>query len=202
MKKRNVKAVLMSLTIAATIVLSELGSAFPVNAEEITEETYDVNEEVLENPVALAETGADHLIINQVYGSGENEDTPIANSFVEIYNPTGESVSLAGYSLKIGSDMLELSDASLAPGASWLIIGNKKTITDEFITYDLPEADQNWAVTISNKNYTVELQNSGTAVDSVTADQNEKAVKISKQKSLRSINYADTDTYADFSLVR
>lgn len=201
MKKRNVKAVLMSLTIAATIVLSELGSAFPVNAEEITEETYDVNEEVLENPVALAETGADHLIINQVYGSGENEDTPIANSFVEIYNPTGESVSLAGYSLKIGSDMLELSDASLAPGASWLIIGNKKTITDEFITYDLPEADQNWAVTISNKNYTVELQNSGTAVDSVTADQNEKAVKISKQKSLRRINYADTDTYADFSLV-
>lgn len=201
MKNKNVKAVLMALTIAATTLFSEFGSVLPVNAEEITVEADDTTEEMSENPVALAETGVDHLIINQVYGSGENDDTPIANSFVEIYNPTGESVNLGGYSLQIGSDMLELSDASLAPGASWLVIGNEKTVTDEFITYDLPEADQNWAVTISNKNYTVELQNSGTAVDSVTADQNEKAVKISKQKSLRRIDYADTDTYADFTLV-
>lgn len=84
MRKKNVKAMLMALAITATTLFSELGSALPVNAEEIETETDDVNEEMLENPVVLAETSVDHLIINQVYGGGKGR-TPIANSFYEDY---------------------------------------------------------------------------------------------------------------------
>lgn len=85
MRKKNVKAMLMALAITATTLFSELGSALPVNAEEIETETDDVNEEMLENPVVLAETSVDHLIINQVYGGGGKGRTPIANSFYEDY---------------------------------------------------------------------------------------------------------------------
>ena len=35
--------------------------------------------------------------IDQIYGGGGKEDTPIANSFVELYNPSDNVVELTGY---------------------------------------------------------------------------------------------------------
>lgn len=228
MKSKRAKSVVMALTLAVITLFSELSGVLSVQAAEVTQDAetevaQDAETEVkeTENSAEIVEAvtaevtqqgepvpgdgpkaGADHLIINQVYGGGGKGSTPISNSFIELYNPTAGNVSLSGYSVQIGSDALSLTaDATLAAGASWLIVGAAETTTDEFLTYDLPKADQTWEITISNKNYTVTLLNGGTEVDAVTADEKVSEVKVSKQKSLRRKNYADTDTNADFEII-
>ncbi len=144
----------------------------------------------------------DHLIINQVYGGGGKSDTPITNSFIELYNPTDENVSLSGYSIVSGSDQLLLTTGeTIESGKSYLIVCNSEITTDDYITYDLPEADQTWEYTISNKSYSISLMNGENEVDKAVADQNVDALKISKQKSLRRIDHADTDTNSDWEIV-
>ena len=50
------------------------------------------------------------LLIDQVYGGGGKGDTPIANSFIELYNPGESAVDLTGYSLVYGENTLDLTD--------------------------------------------------------------------------------------------
>lgn len=51
----------------------------------------------------------DHLVISQLYGGGGNSGATFTNDYVEIYNPTGISFDLAGWSLQYAS----------AAGTSW-----------------------------------------------------------------------------------
>jgi endonuclease G len=51
----------------------------------------------------------DHLVISQLYGGGGNSGATLTNDYVEIYNPTGISFNLAGWSLQYAS----------AAGTSW-----------------------------------------------------------------------------------
>src|SRR5205085_753853 len=51
----------------------------------------------------------DHLVISQLYGGGGNSGATLTNDYVEIYNPTGVSFNLAGWSLQYAS----------AAGTSW-----------------------------------------------------------------------------------
>ncbi|HEV2834171.1 MAG TPA: DNA/RNA non-specific endonuclease, partial [Pyrinomonadaceae bacterium] len=51
----------------------------------------------------------DHLVISQLYGGGGNSGATLSNDYVEIYNPTGISFNLAGWSLQYAS----------AAGTSW-----------------------------------------------------------------------------------
>jgi DNA/RNA endonuclease G (NUC1) len=51
----------------------------------------------------------DHLVISQLYGGGGNSGATLANDYIEIYNPTGISFNLAGWSLQYAS----------AAGTSW-----------------------------------------------------------------------------------
>jgi endonuclease G len=51
----------------------------------------------------------DHLVISQLYGGGGNSGATFTNDYVEIYNPTGVSFNLAGWSLQYAS----------AAGTSW-----------------------------------------------------------------------------------
>ena len=147
----------------------------------------------------------DHLIINQVYGGGGKGDTPIQNSFIELYNPTDNEVSLNGYSIVIEDKTLPLTaDAKIGSKKSYLIICAAEDNTDEVddLTYDLPEADQTWVdLAIDNKNYTISLKNRNQEVDQVTADEKVPAIKVSKQKSLRRKNYQDTNTNDDWEIV-
>ena len=141
------------------------------------------------------------LIIDQVYGDGGKDETPIANSFVELYNPNNESVCLAGYTLTYGEKTLTLDESKSIPAhGSYLIVGAAADTTDEFKTYDLPEADQTCDWTIGNKEYTIELKKGDTILDSVTAGGGD-ATKVSKQKSLQRVDHADTDTDNDFRIV-
>lgn len=46
-----------------------------------------------------------HVIINQIYGGGEKIDaddieTPVSHAFIELYNPTDETVILDNWSLQ------------------------------------------------------------------------------------------------------
>ncbi|MGM9640196.1 MAG: choice-of-anchor I family protein [Faecousia sp.] len=140
------------------------------------------------------------LLIDQVYGGGGKGETPISNSFIELYNPGSEAVELAGYTLQMGDKALELTGVIPANG-SYLVVGAAESTTDAFLTCDLPTADLTCDWVISNKNYTVKLMNGDAEVDSVTADENVAAVKVSKQKSLRRVNHADTDTNDDFQVI-
>ncbi len=140
------------------------------------------------------------LLIDQVYGGGGKGDTPISNSFVELYNPNDEAVALTGYTLVNGADALDLTGTIPAKG-SYLIVGAAESTSDDYLTYDLPTADQTCSWTISNKNYTIKLMNGETEIDSVTANEDVAAVKVSKQKSLKRSNHADTDTNNDFQII-
>ena len=51
----------------------------------------------------------DHLVISQLYGGGGNSGATFTNDYIEIYNPTGISFNLAGWSLQYAS----------ATGTSW-----------------------------------------------------------------------------------
>lgn len=140
-------------------------------------------------PAAFAADEPAALIIDQVYGGGGKGETPISNSFIELYNPTGEVVSLSGYSLVYGDKTMDLTGTIPAKG-SYLIVGAAETTTDDYLTYDLPDADQTCDWTINNKSYTIELKYGEDAIDSVTA-RNSDATKISKQKSLKRSNHGE-----------
>lgn len=65
----------------------------------------------------------------------------------------------------------------------------------------MPRADKTWEYTIDNKNYTISLKNGEVTVDEAVADSSVANLKISKQKSLRRINYTDTDSQSDWEIV-
>ncbi|MGN0370065.1 MAG: choice-of-anchor I family protein [Butyrivibrio sp.] len=140
-------------------------------------------------PTAFAGTEKTDPIIEQIYGGGGKGETPIFNSFIELYNPSGEEIDLSAYSLKYGDKTLNLNGVIPANG-SYLIVGAAEATTDEFLTYDLPDADKTCDWIINNKNYTIELLNDGTTVDSVTAGDSAET-KISKQKSLKRTDHGD-----------
>lgn len=139
------------------------------------------------------------LLIDQVYGGNAKGETPIANNFIELYNPNADAVDLSGYVLTYGDKSLELTGTISANG-SYLIVGAAEATSDDFLTYDLPEADLTCDWVIDNKSYTITLKNGESTVDSVTAGGSD-TTKISKQKSLKRIDHADTDADADFTLV-
>jgi DNA/RNA endonuclease G (NUC1) len=71
----------------------------------------------------------DHVVISQVYGGGGNTGDPAAtlkNDFIELYNPTANTVSLNGWSVQYASasgstwTVTDLS-GSIAPGQYYLI---------------------------------------------------------------------------------
>ncbi|MGN0587835.1 MAG: lamin tail domain-containing protein, partial [Oscillospiraceae bacterium] len=137
-----------------------------------------------EEPAQTAE-----LLIDQVYGGGGKSETPISNSFIELYNPDSADKDISAYSLVYDGLTLALSGTIPANG-SYLIVGASEETTDDFLTYDLPDADMTCDWVISNKSYTIKLMKDDTEVDSVTAGDS-SATKISKQKSLKRNDHGD-----------
>lgn len=145
--------------------------------------------DALQNENDITETVSAQPIIEQIYGGGGKGDTPIANSFIELYNPADAEIDLSGYTLSDGTNTLPLSGKIPAKG-SYLIIGAAEETTDEFLTCDLPQADLTCEWIINNKSYTISLSKDSEEVDAVTAG-NSPETKISKQKSLKRINHGD-----------
>lgn len=59
-------------------------------------------------PQVKAQT-ADHVVISEVYGGGGNSGAFYTHDFIELYNPTGQAVSLSGWTIQYAS----------AAGATW-----------------------------------------------------------------------------------
>lgn len=193
MRKMNTRFVSFGLALA--MMSQGIGANMVLAAE-------PAKQPVVQTQSFTKQAAADHLLINQVYGGNGKGETPISNSFIELYNPTSDDIQLKGYTLSFGeATSLELSNVTLKAGTSWLIVCKQEITTDELLTYDLPEADQNWDIAINNKNYTLTLKNSQGVVDSATANDKVDDIKVSKQKSLRRVNYVDTDTNDDWDVI-
>ncbi|MED4785003.1 chitobiase/beta-hexosaminidase C-terminal domain-containing protein [Brevibacillus choshinensis] len=69
---------------------------------------------------------ADHVVISEVYGGGGNSGSFYKNDFIELYNPTGQAVSLSGWTVQYASaagsiwQKTELS-GSIPPNGYYLI---------------------------------------------------------------------------------
>ena len=138
-----------------------------------------------------ADTGEGTVFISHVYGGGGKGETPIANNFIELQNTGSTECDLTGYTLVYGEKTVDLAGNTIPAGGSFLITGAAETTTDELLSLDLPEADMTCNWVIDNKNYTIELKNSDSTVDTVTAAEDTER-EVSKQKSLK--HNAD-DTY-------
>ncbi len=173
-----------------------------------------------------------HLIINQIYGGGGKSDTPFTHSFIELYNPTDSTINLSGYALSYSSnrpnnhlgstidtsgnlqiDTLELT-GSIPPKHSFLIRGASETTSATYIKYSLINSDLDWPTRYIDNDKTIELKlfnNEGNQVDAVSnratdftniGEGDSPATATSKQKSLRRVNFVDTNNnFADFSLL-
>ena len=75
-------------------------------------------------------TGPDHLVIRQLYGGGGNSGATLRNDFVQLFNPSNATISLAGMSLQYGSaagttwsGITTLpADKSIPPGGVFLVL--------------------------------------------------------------------------------
>lgn len=154
-----------------------------------------------------------HLIINQVYGGGMNDKTPVSHSFVELYNPTDSAVDLDGYSLGYLSggengaaateQKLSLS-GTLPAYTSYLVrCEEQDASTPELIKFSVKKFDQEWEQTIDNKRFRIVLYKGAESEDGVSV--NEGSIEgaalpdgtISKQKAIRRRNFADTNNNRD-----
>ncbi|HEX8136386.1 MAG TPA: tandem-95 repeat protein [Pyrinomonadaceae bacterium] len=92
----------------------------------------------------------DHIVISQVYGGGGNSGATYKNDFIELYNPTANTVSLNGWSVQYASAggstwaVTDLS-GSIAPGAYYLI----KEAQGNGGTVDLPTPNATGTIAMS-----------------------------------------------------
>ena len=153
--------------------------------------------------VKAVKAQTEHLIINQVYGTGGKKTPAFSHSFIELYNPTADTVSLEGYKIQYrsgGEEAVCGLSGEIPANTSYLIrCGEEKAGS----IYVIDSGDFEWNLEISNKQYAVVLLKNEVQVDGVSV--NEAEVEgtaltdpvgdeiISKNKSIRRIAFIDTD---------
>ena len=105
------------------------------------------------------------VVISQVYGGGGNSGATYKNDFVEIFNPTPSTVSLAGYSVQYASStgtswQVTSLTGSLQPGQYYLI----QEAAGTGGTMNLPTADATGSINMSATTGKVALVSSTTAL--------------------------------------
>ncbi len=170
-------------------------------------------------PVVKAVVENDHIIINQVYGGGANNETPVSHSFIELHNPTDTEISIKGYTLgylsggKNGAASeevkLSLNDTVIPAHASYLIrCEAQDDTTPNLITLRVDVFDQEWTQSIDNKRYRLILYDKDKITDGVSVNEGDVEGAaladgtVSKQKAIRRKAFADTDNNtADFEVI-
>ncbi|MFS0726612.1 choice-of-anchor I family protein [Paenibacillus sp. 1P07SE] len=173
--------------------------------------------------VVYADPEQSQPFIHQVYGGGGKNATPFTHSFIELYNPTSEDVDLDGWQVEYassrsgsqhlastGGEWVSLDLIGTLPAySSYLIRGAAETTTDS--VYEIAPFDQEWnGRYIDNDQYNVRLVHGDTVLDQVTVKEPGKdgvegtpIEKISKQTSVRRVDFKDTDdNSADFEVLR
>lgn len=168
------------------------------------------------------------VLINQVWGGNQKGSTPFDKDFIELYNTGDEAVNLNGYSVGYqsarksskqagGTDGTEVTLAldgySIPAHSSFLIACAAEATTADLLVCSIGDGDVSWDRVIDNKQYRVALYNGSDLVDAVTAidlaatteaaGEGDPVLDVSKQKSVRRVNFADTDNNAnDFRTVK
>lgn len=157
-----------------------------------------------------AEEVPGHLVINQVYGNGDKDEAPVSHNFIEIYNPTGQEISLDSYSVEVSKDgskgIVTVTLAGTIPANTSYLIRGKESADGTgrciMTRADLDVLD----LVIDNKNFVVRLKNGSEIIDNVTVIDGDDILEVSKQKSIRRVNFQDTAegnnwVEADFEIV-
>ena len=113
-----------------------------------------------------------HVLINQVFGASDDAEV-VSHSFIELYNPTEEAVSLDGWALYYKSSedgkqsdawlSLTLQGEIAAEGYFLIRCGQVDTIASG--AYIVPEGDMEWDVQLHNKGVSVALFDSAVTLD-------------------------------------
>jgi len=96
-----------------------------------------------QNSAVKEPTGANHIVISEVYGGGGNAGSVYKNDFIELYNPTLSAVDLSGWSVQYASAtgtswQVTTLSGSIAPKSFYLIQEAAGTAG----TTNLPTADK------------------------------------------------------------
>ncbi len=188
---------------------NELGKKITVEASS----SFETGSLPSEETEAVTELLNDHVIINQVYGGGNNDTTPVSHSFIELYNPTDAEIDLNGYSVGYLSNgkngkaeeevKLALDGAKIPSHHSYLIQCEPQDAATFTGFLNIETSDKTWEQIIDNKQYRIVLYQGTKMEDAVSV--NEGVVEglalsdgtISKQKAIRRKAFADTDNNAE-----
>jgi gliding motility-associated-like protein len=117
-----------------------------------------------QNTLLKEPTGANHVLISEVYGGGGNSGATYKNDFIELYNPTLTAVDLTGWSVQYasatgtGSWSATVLSGSIAPKGFYLV----QEAAGAGGTLDLPTPDKIGTLNLSGTTGKVLLSNSVT----------------------------------------
>ncbi|MFA6275355.1 MAG: lamin tail domain-containing protein [Pedobacter sp.] len=118
-----------------------------------------------QNSLIIEPTGANHVVISEVYGGGGNSGATYKNDFIELYNPTNASVDLTNWSVQYasatgtGAWQATVLSGSIAPKSFYLI----QEAAGANGTLNLPTPDKIGTLNLSGTTGKVLLSNLSTA---------------------------------------
>lgn len=162
--RKKVKKGLSTLLIAGMITTGGIvftSQMNPVNAATVTGAAtpYDAS--------GNYDVSVQHIIINQVYGGGNNKGAG-SHGFIELYNPTDETVDLSTWSIQYQGSTGDTKNAAgwhkldlkgSIPAHSSYLIRTQKYKDDQIpVNYNVPEGDMQWDdISINGKGIAVAL---------------------------------------------
>ena len=216
----------ISLLLALFMVINSVsGAALAAPLHDHNHEDHDI---VSSGEFLMSSASVDHLIINQAAGVGKNADGAISHSFVELYNPTENAVNLNGMSLQYvenGNDWVVLPLTGTIPAECSYLIRMNGSTNNTTARYTIYYTDQQWDIVISNDSYKFALVDSINALNVYNPGLMEGVIDLlgsynappipldfgegnspvggmSKQKSVRRVDFNDTDNNSvDFAIV-
>ncbi|MBR0303994.1 MAG: lamin tail domain-containing protein, partial [Clostridia bacterium] len=124
------------------------------------------------DPDGAEPTVYDGVVFSRVSGNGGKKDAACKYSFIELYNTTDSDISLSGlavYYKEPGAEQYTeyaLSGGVIAAGGYYLVRGaaaKKYEAVNEIISVN--EKDEEWDLTISNKEFSLVLAPAGLTLD-------------------------------------
>lgn len=118
---------------------------------------------------AAANPAGTGLVISEAYGGGGNSGAALTTDFVELHNPTGAPISLAGTSLQYRSssgtgasrNVFALPDVTIAPDGYYVVAGASGSNGDPLPT----EPDATSSLNLSGSRGQIYLADAATGID-------------------------------------